>query len=175
MPSALLQIITSSDPAVRDMSLEAACAPYDLTQLLGECASLDAFRRDAPNLFERVRAITFLYALYRFHLPLRQELKSAGHIPYTGYTHLLERRFDEAIDGFLSPQASQGPSEALASALALAYHQLAFQTLADQVRRSVLAFSGNRWMFRMGHPADHPLRIVPALARRDPETGLYPC
>ncbi len=175
MPNtSLLQIITSTDPALRDLSLEAACAPYDLADLLGECAALDAFRRDAPNLFERVRAITFLYALYRFHLPQRQELLSAGHIPYAGYTHLLERRFDEAIDGFLSAQASDGPSEALASALALAYHQLAFQTLADQVRRSVLAFSGNRWMFRMGHPADHPLRLVPALLRRDADTGLYP-
>jgi hypothetical protein len=170
----LQQIITSADPDVRNLSLEQACAGRDLAALLAECAALDAFRRNAPNLFERVRATTFLYALYRFHLPLRRELRPEGHIPYTGYTHLLERRFDEAIDALLSAQAADGPSEALASALALAYYQLGFQTLADQVRHSVLSFSGNRWMFRMGHPADHPLRIAPELARRDPATGLYP-
>ncbi len=170
----LLEIITSSDPQIRNLSLEEACAGRDLGALLAECAALDAFRRDAPNLFERVRAIIFLYALYRFHLPRFGALPAQGLIPYGGYSHLLERRFDEAIDALLGAQASQGPSESLASALALAYHQLGFQTLADQVRRSVLSFSGNRWMFRMGHPADHPLRVVPAMATPDPETGLYP-
>lgn len=170
----LLDIVTTSDPELRNLSLEAACAGRSMDALLGECAVLDAFRREAPNLLERVRATTFLYALYRYHLPRCSDLRSEGRIPYNGYTYLLERRFDEAIDTFLSAQLADGPSEALASALALAYYQMGFQTLANQVRRSVLAFSGNRWMFRMGHPADHPLRIVPALTRRDPDTGMYP-
>ena len=33
---------------------------------------------------------------------------------------------------------------------------------------------GNQWMFRMGHPADHPLRLRPELLRRDPLDGTYP-
>ena len=30
---------------------------------------LDAFRRTSDNLYERVRALFFLYAIHRFHLP----------------------------------------------------------------------------------------------------------
>jgi len=33
---------------------------------------------------------------------------------------------------------------------------------------------GNQWMFRMGHPADYPLRLRPELLRRDPLDGTYP-
>jgi len=60
---------------------------------------------------------------------------------------------------------------ATSSALAAAYHGLAFQTLAAQVRRSVRAVRGNRWMSRTGHPADYPLSLRPELLRRD---GVYP-
>jgi hypothetical protein len=41
------------------------------------------------------------------------------------------------------------------------------------VRRSVRSVRGNQWMFRMGHPADHPLRLRPNLLRRDAD-GAYP-
>src|SRR2546428_2057293 len=75
---------------------------------------------------------------------------------------------------FISPQQADGPSDAISSALAAAYHRLAFQTLADQVRRSVRSVRGNQWMFRMGHPADQPLRIRPELLRRDETDGSYP-
>ena len=54
----------------------------------------------------------------------------------------------------------------MSSALASAYHRLAFQTLAGQVRRSVRSVRGNQWMFRVGHPVDHPLRVRPELSRR---------
>ncbi|NLT73287.1 MAG: UTP--glucose-1-phosphate uridylyltransferase [Chloroflexi bacterium] len=175
MPSsALLDTILSPDPAVRDRSLRDLCVPLSLAELQAECAVLDSFRRSSTNLFERVRATAFLYAIYRFHLPRRLAAAPAGRIPYGGYAHLLERRFEEAIDAFLAASRREGPSEALASGLAQAYHLLAFQTLADQVRRSVRSFAGNRWMFRMGHPADHPLRVHPLLLRRDPATGLFP-
>src|SRR6185436_16507432 len=61
------------------------------------------------------------------------------------------------------------------SALAAAYHRLAFQTLADQVRRSVRSVRGNQWMFRMGHPQDQPLRIRRELLRRNAtEESGYP-
>ena len=76
---------------------------------------------------------------HRFHLPSRPDLKPGGHIPFHGYEQLLHRRFEEAIDTFLTAQKMQGPSDALSSSLAAAYHRLAFQTLADQVRRSVRA------------------------------------
>ncbi|MBM3890769.1 MAG: UTP--glucose-1-phosphate uridylyltransferase, partial [Verrucomicrobia bacterium] len=66
-----------------------------------------------------------------------------------------------------------GPSDAISSALAAAYQRLGFQTLADQVRRSVRSVRGNQWMFRMGHPTDQPLRIQPELLRRAAD-GTYP-
>ena len=68
--SELIRIITAETPAVRNRSLDAFCRSATLDQLREECASLDRFRRDSENLFERVRALFFLYAIYRFHLPL---------------------------------------------------------------------------------------------------------
>ena len=159
----LLDLITSSDPAVRNQSLDAHCETLTLPKLLEEAAVLDHFRRDSDNLYERVRALFFLASLHRFHLPSRPELKAGGHIPFHGYEQLLHRRFEEAIDTFLTAQSEQGPSDALSSSLAAAYHRLAFQTLADQVRRSVRTVRGNQWMFRMGHPKDQPLRFRPEL------------
>jgi hypothetical protein len=61
----------------------------------------------------------------------------------------------------------------LSSALAVAYHRLAFQTLADQVRRSVRSVRGNQWMFRMGHPNDQPLRFRRELLVQTPD-GSFP-
>ena len=59
--------------------------------------------------------------------------------------------------------SQDGPSGTILSALARAYEQIAFQTLADQVRRSVRSCQGNRWMFRVGCAQEHPLRIQPRL------------
>lgn len=170
----LTRIITSTDPAVRNQSLDALCQGAPLDELLAACADLDTFRRRCDNLYERVRALFFLYAICRFHLPARPGLAPAGLVPFKGYEHLLNRRFEEAIDAFLAVQQSEGPSDAIASALAVAYHRLAFQTLADQVRHSVRSVRGNQWMFRMGHPADQPLRLRPELLRPHPGDGAYP-
>jgi galactokinase/mevalonate kinase-like predicted kinase len=175
----LVDIITATDPGLRNESLEAACAGVSPKQLSEQCAELDAFRRRSDNLYERVRALFFLHAIHRFHLPPllltgSSKVPRAGSlIPFAGYEHLLQRRFEEAIEHFLAVQAADGPSDAISSALAAAYHRLAFQTLADQVRRSVRSVRGNQWMFRMGHPADQPLRIRPELAVRNAD-GTYP-
>jgi hypothetical protein len=173
MSGRLTEIITAKDPAVRNQSLEAVCAGASLAQLIEECASLDAFRRQCDNLYERVRALFFLYAIHRFQIPRIAELNRRGLIPFKGYEHLLERRFEEAIDDFLLLQEREGPSDAISSALAAAYHRLAFQTLADQVRRSVRSVRGNQWMFRMGHPGDQPLRLRPELLQPAAD-GTYP-
>src|ERR1051325_10552510 len=173
----LIGIITASDPVLRNRSLDEACSDLSIEKLLPECAALDAFRRRSENLYERVRALFFLYALHRFHIPprLSHASRTTPHalIPFKGYEHLLQRRFEEAIDLFLAVQTSHGPSDAISSALAPPYHRLAFQTLADQVRNSVRSVRGNQWMFRMGHPADQPLRIRPELLRPGAD-GAYP-
>ncbi len=161
--SELVQIITASDPAIRDRSLAEVCDAASLAQLLTECAALDELRRHSNNLYERVRALFFLHAIYRYHLPTKIGPSQIGLIPFDGYTNLLKRRFEEAIDIFLNHQRANGPSDGIASALAAAYQSLGFQTLADQVRQSVRSVRGNQWMFRIGHPADHPLRVRPQL------------
>ena len=180
MPHDLIEIITSPDPAIRNRSLEGFCRAADAATLLAAAAELDRFRRARENLYERVRAIFFLSAIYRYFLPeklpagARDQASPGARVPFEGYTRLLARRFEEAVDGFLAVQARSGPSDAVASALAAAYHELGFQTLADQVRRSVRAVRGNQWMFRVGHPADHPLEIRRPLLRRDGPGDPFP-
>ncbi|MCU0788183.1 MAG: UTP--glucose-1-phosphate uridylyltransferase [Verrucomicrobia bacterium] len=176
--TAFTDIIQSADPAVRDRALEDLCQPLDTSALLKQCDALDHFRRTSGNLYERVRALFFLYAIHRFHLPqkLAVQPNTPGRalIPFKGYEHLLERRFQEAIDVFLKAQRDDGCNDGLSSALSAAYQRLGFQTLADQVRRSVRSVRGNQWMFRMGHPENQPLRIHPTLQTRDPATGAFP-
>lgn len=173
MSGRLVQIITSPEPSVRNQSLDAFCRHASLEELISEANDLESFRRRSENLYERVRALFFLYALHRFHLPLKPGVKTRSLISFDAYTHLLQRRFEEAITTFLKAQSVEGPSDAISSALAVAYYRLAIQTLADQVRRSVRSVRGNQWMFRMGHPADHPLRLRPELLRLS-EDGTYP-
>ncbi|MDP0490258.1 MAG: UTP--glucose-1-phosphate uridylyltransferase [Verrucomicrobiota bacterium JB023] len=154
----LISIITSDDAARRDTALAAVCNSLSRDELLEAAASLDDFRRTSDNLYHRVRALFFLYSIHRYHLPPKLD-NIAGHIPFEGHDHLLNRRFQEAIDVFLAEQDENGPGDGISSALAASYHELAFQTLADQVRKSVRTVRGNQWMFRMGHPADNPLRF----------------
>ena len=174
MPGDLLKIITSDDPKVRDASLDAFCRDASIEQLLAECEELDRFRRESENLYERVRALFFLYAIHRFHLPSKPGYPTKGNVPFEGYNHLLSRRFEEAIEAFLSELKDNGPGDPISSALAAAYHDLGFQTLANQVRRSVRGVRGNQWMFRIGHPADQPLRVRPELLRRSETDGSFP-
>jgi galactokinase/mevalonate kinase-like predicted kinase len=170
--SELWAIITATDPAIRNRSLDSFCRNAGTKKLLAEAADLDQRRRTSQNLYERVRALFFLYAIHRFHLPNRPEVMGRAHIPFAGYEKLLSRRFEEALSSFLEAQAANGPSDALSSALAAAYRGLAFHTLADQVRRSVRSVRGNQWMFRTGHSADYALRIRTELQRRDAAGGF---
>ncbi|TWU01461.1 UTP--glucose-1-phosphate uridylyltransferase [Neorhodopirellula pilleata] len=173
-PNALIETIRSDDGPTRDRSLESLCQDASLDELLGHIVALDAFRRHETNLYRRVRALFFLSSIYRYHLPPRLDATIAGSIPFDGYEHLLGRRFQEAIDAFLKTQSVTGPTDSLASALAQAYHELGFQTLADQVRHSVRTVRGNQWMFRLGHVAEHPLRLRRELLDGDASRLRYP-
>ena len=170
--SLLVEVITSDDPETRDRPLDSVCAGLSFPALLAECQALDRFRRSSDNLYQRVRALFFLYAIHRYSIPRQICGGAASQIPFAGYSNLLKRRFEEAIDIFLAAQNANGGGATISSALAAAYRGLGFQTLADQVRRSVRSVRGNQWMFRTGHPADYPLRLRPELLR--PTSGLYP-
>ena len=172
--SKLLKIITSKDPKLRNQPLDKFCQKLSLKDLLAESMVLDRYWRDSDNLYERVRVLFFLYAIHRFHLPLKSDISVKGFIPFYGYSNLLKRRFEEAIDIFLNAQILEGPNDNISSALAVAYRELGFQTLANQVRQSVRSVKGNQWMFRIGHPDDNPLRIRPELITRRNQNNLFP-
>lgn len=171
--SELIAIILAPEPEIRNRSLDAYCRAADTPTLLAECAALDQFRRTSDNLYQRVRAQLFLYAIHRFHLPYKPGMNPAGLVPFAATVAVMKRRFAEAIDILLHRQTAEGPSAALSSGLAEAYHGLGFKTLADQVRCSVRSVRGNQWMSRVGHPGDYPLAMRPELLEKSP-AGLYP-
>ncbi|MSR59422.1 MAG: UTP--glucose-1-phosphate uridylyltransferase [Planctomycetaceae bacterium] len=170
----LIATITSSEPAVRDRALADLIVGLSTPQVLLTCDELEAFRRSSENLYERVRASMFLYALYRYRIQEAPEVAETGLIPFSGFEDLLGRRFEQAIAAFLATAGRDGLNSALASALAQAYEQVTYQTLADQVRRSVRGCAGNRWMFRVGHADEHPIRLDARLLERDPANGQFP-
>ncbi len=170
----VLDLIESADAATRNQAIDQWRQGRSIAELLAACAELDAYRRRETNLYRRVRALFFLATIYRYHLPACVDFPRLGRVPFEGFRHLLERRFEEAIAVFEAAHKSSGPSETLASALAAAHHALAFQTLADQVRRTVRSTRGNAWMFRLGHPVDQPLRVRPELLAREHPTAPLP-
>jgi hypothetical protein len=172
--SELVRTIVAAEPDIRNRPLEGLCGEATSGGLLAECEALEQLRRTSGNFYERVRALTFLAAIHRYHLAGKPGVAEERRIPVDGHRHMLERRFEEAIRCFLKSQADEGPNGAISSALAAAYRGLAFQTLSNQVRRSVRGVRGNQWMFRTGHPSDYPLCLRSELLRKDLATGLYP-
>ena len=175
MTGRLRHIITSPDPAVRNQSLDAFCRSATLAELLRGMrrpGSIPPPQR--KSLRTRPRAVFSLR-----HSPVSsarasrasnargldsvQGLRPSAATPLRG----------GASRNFSPRKTADGPSDAISSALAAAYYRLGIQTLADQVRRSVRSVRGNQWMFRMGHPLDHPLRLRPELLQRGAD-GSYP-
>jgi UDP-N-acetylglucosamine pyrophosphorylase len=169
-----IETITATDPAKRDRSFHSLCSKFTARELLKVFRELDQFRKSTPNLYDKVRAILFLYAGYRFCLMESKEVPSIGKISYAGFENLLNRNFEHAISTFLQELDQKGPNAALFSALAESYHHLSFQILSGQVRKSVRSSKGNQWMFRVGHQEEHPIRIHPALFERIDNSLFYP-
>ena len=170
----LIQTITSPDAAVRDRSIQDLLAGLTTVEVVQACEALETFRLDARNLYERVRASMFLHAIYRYRLQDAADVPSGGMIPFDGYLDLMERRFEQALTAFRRSMARDGLNGSIASALAQVYERITYQTLADQVRRSVRSCNGNRWMFRVGEVDEHPIKLHPRLLERDSDAGLFP-
>ncbi|MGI4819565.1 MAG: hypothetical protein ACRYFV_00005, partial [Janthinobacterium lividum] len=170
----LIETITATDPAKRNRSFYEIAKALSAKELLQSLRELDAFRKSTPSLYDKVRAILFLYAGFRFFLMESKETPTVGKIPYAGFEDLLGRRFEHAITTFLGELDKHGPNAMLFSALADSYHQLSFQTLANQVRKSVRSSKGNQWMFRVGHQEEHPIRMHKALLARQEGSLFYP-
>jgi hypothetical protein len=151
--------ITTTDPKLRDEPLHEACAALSDAELLRACEELDRFWQQNDNLYERVRALMFLYALHRFILPARGLCPDFHPVPQRPVERIFGRRFEHAIRELLGEGESARRSDTYVSGLATAYHGLALQSLADQVRQCVRSVPGNRWMFRTGHPSEIPLKV----------------
>lgn len=174
MNNIFIETITSADPEIRNLSIAELAAAVSYENLIVACAELDAFRRASDNLYERVRACMYLSHLYRFYLTEAKETPRAGFIPYQAYENILNRRFEEGLKLLLDSAKRDGANGALFSAIAQCYRDLTFETLTNQVRKSVRASLGNQWMFRVGYAMDHPIRIRRELTTPDESTSLYP-
>jgi len=172
--NSLIETITSTDPRARDRPIEDILAGLSTSDVLGAAEELDGFRLRSPNLYERVRASMFLHFIYRYRVQDAPDLPAGGTIPFEGFVDLMERRFEQAIAGFRAAIRRDGPNGSIASALGQAYERITYQTLADQVRRSVRSCAGNRWMFRVGEVDEHPIRLHPRLLERSSDDGLFP-
>lgn len=171
--------VSELDPVLRALvqgeeaggsSLERLCAQADQAALERMAEDLERFRQQPGNFYHRVRALFFLEAIHRYFLPPLYPADGSGLVPHAGHALALARRFEEAIALYREQQRATGSSDALSSALAAAYHGLAFKTLAQQVQKTVRGVPGNQWMFRIGHPLDYPLRLRPELlARKAPD------
>ena len=81
--SRFIAVITGSGEQ-RDTSLDALCRGLTIDELLAECDALERFRRACDNLYERVRALFFLYAIHRFHIPDSAADGRSGADPFCG-------------------------------------------------------------------------------------------
>lgn len=169
-----IETIVSTDPDKRNRSFFEMSRHLSAAQLQTALHELDNFRKATSSLYDKVRAILFLYAGFRFFLMENGATPSTGKIPYAGFSELLSRRFEQAIDTFFADMEKNGPNASLYSALAESYHHLSFQILIGQVRKSVRSTRGNQWMFRVGHADEHPIRIHPKLLLRAEGSLLYP-
>lgn len=169
-----IETITSGNTAKRNVSFFEISRQLSAKELLKALRELDSFRKSTPNLYDKVRAILFLYAGFRFFLMEHKEIPRTGKISYAGFEDLLARRFEHAITTFLNELDKNGANASLFSALADSYHHLSFQILADQVRKSVRSSKGNQWMFRVGHSEELPIRIHSRLLQRSEHSLFYP-
>ena len=144
--------------------MDAFCRAASLAELLADALSWTLSAAPAITCTS-VRGRCFSSTTSTVSTAPQTRCAKPGFIPFDGYSYLLSRRFEEAIDVFLKAQAAQGPNQSVSSALAEAYHRLAFQTLADQVRRSVRSVPAPVDVPHRPPPIE-PLRVRPELLAR---------
>lgn len=157
--NAFVETIRANRGDRRDLPFEELVGNARVRELLDSVEALERMRGSSESLYERVRASLFLYAIHRFRLQVSAELPAAGPLPRDACRSLLERRYEEAIEGLRRASSGRGPDGTVASALAAAYYRAGFETLAEQVRRSVRQSEGNGFLFEVHEPGDHPLRV----------------
>ncbi|MDI6786497.1 MAG: UTP--glucose-1-phosphate uridylyltransferase [bacterium] len=169
----IIETIINNEPEIRNRTLEELLFPLNRDELIEVANKLDEFRRNTSNLYHRVRSSLILFALYRFYLIGRDDVKKIGYIPYIGVKYALERDFEVSIDVFLNCMRTKGHNEAIYSALADAYQKLAFKYLLDQVHASIEASKGNGVLFNTDSLEKYNLRAHKIFTQKGFQ-DLYP-
>ena len=161
----LIETIRSDDPAVRDRSVHELIAGASVAEVLRR---LRDARGVPPGLGEPLRAGPRLDVPAR-DLPLspcrrrpgsarRGRSRSTGsRTSCSGGSSRRSRRSARRRD-------ARGPTARSPAPWPSPTSRSPYQTLADQVRRSVRNCPGNRWMFRVGQADEHPIRLHSAAA-----------
>ncbi len=169
----IIETITSQDASLRNRTAEELLDGKPFSWLLDRAKELERFLKDCSNLYQRVRACLFLFALYRFYLPAARKTSGRGFIPHSAARQMLSRNWAAAIR-LLRPALKLGAADIVLSALAEAYYRLAFSYLLDQIHDSISRAPGNEWLYRLTSIDNYPLRVPDELAESGPDTGLHP-
>jgi galactokinase/mevalonate kinase-like predicted kinase len=174
MSNELIETIVSEDKSLRNRSINYLLQNKNKDELLKFAEELEALRISSSNLYHKVRASLFLYAIYRFYLQEDIEIKSCGRIPLEGVKAARHKNFEESIAIHLKEIENGNLNGAVCSAIAHSYYQLAFKYLFDQVKLSISQCKENSSLFDAQNLDDYPYRVPEELTIPDPETGLYP-
>jgi hypothetical protein len=168
----VIETITSEDPAVRDRTAEELLAGRPATELVGWAGEVDRFLWRSKNLYGRVRAALFLWAIYRYFLPASGPARSEP-LPVGAGRLLIARNWTGALR-LLRPLLRDDPPEPARSAAAEAYYRLAFRLLREQVHESIARTEGNEKIFQLDQLDSYPLKVPEIYSVPDPESGEYP-
>ncbi len=175
MSNVLVETIVSEDEAVRHRSIDSLLHDKDRGQILKLAGELEAFRTSSDNLYHKVRASLFLFAIYRFHLMRDRKTPGQGKIPSDGVKAAFARDFEKSIAVYLREINDKGVrNRTVFSAVADAYYKLSFKYLIDQVKLSISRRRENHHLYNIDSPDEYPFSVPAVMTAPDPVTGLYP-
>ena len=169
----IIETITSERPEIRNRSVEELLEGESSQSLLDLAQELEAFLRECGNLYQRVRACFFLFAIYRFYIPASRTADFPGLMPPAAARQMQSGNWEAAIR-LMRPLISKDPADIILSASATAYYRLAFSYLMDQVHESIRAAPGNEWIYQLSSIDEYPLKVPEKYLSSDETTGLYP-
>ncbi|MDY6856860.1 MAG: UTP--glucose-1-phosphate uridylyltransferase [Thermodesulfobacteriota bacterium] len=172
--SQLIEAIVSENETLRNRSINSLLQNARKDDLLQYAAELNEFRTSSENLYHKVRASMYLFALYRFYLQENNKIPSDGKIPFPGVQASFNRDFEQAIHIYLYEAAKHGFTGGICSALADSYYHLAFDYLLDQVKLSISQRHENYHLFNTNGLEDYPFTVAKELTSPDIATGNYP-
>ncbi|MBI4654147.1 MAG: UTP--glucose-1-phosphate uridylyltransferase [Nitrospirae bacterium] len=175
MKNELIETITNKDDTICNRSINSLLQNKNKDELLKCAEELEVFRKTSTNLYHKVRALLFLFVLYRFYLQMNEEVIQHGKIPFEGVKAALGRDFEKSIEIYLKEITENcSYNSAIFSAIADSYHRLSFKYLLDQVKLSISYCNENFHLFNIKGLNEYPYSVPAELIISDPASGLYP-